>query len=192
MKPAHAALKNVKKWTCPKCGAQFKKWGGHPLVCGIDQTPRFWAKVDKNGPGGCWLYTGAKSFYGYGFMQNPIAKKPKFINAHKLSWLLLKGPIPDGLHVLHKCDVTACCNPDHLFLGTAKANAEDKVAKKRHVYGERTPGAKLTEDDVRQIRKDFVRTSYKFTNADVLAARYGVGKGTILNAALRKKWKHVV
>lgn len=85
---------------------------------------RFWAKVAKGDD--CWLWTGAVA--GYPGNDYGAFNKGK---AHRFSWELHRGPIPAGLFVLHKCDVTRCVRPDHLFLGTQKDNMQDMVAKGR-------------------------------------------------------------
>lgn len=78
---------------------------------GTAPEARFWAKVDKNGPGGCWLWTGAVLNTGYGqFAQSP----GRNIGAHRWSYLHVVGQIPDGLHLDHLCRVRNCVNPAHL------------------------------------------------------------------------------
>jgi hypothetical protein len=79
--------------------------------------------------GGCWLWEGA-IIRGYGRIRNPGAWNT-YSFVHRLAWEEANGPIPDGLHVLHRCDVTSCCNPDHLFLGTQLDNNSDMFAKGR-------------------------------------------------------------
>jgi hypothetical protein len=107
-------------------------------------TDRFWAKVvvvpyDR----GCWIWVGAtagvpRREYGcLGFL-NRVEK------AHRISWILHTGPIPEGMDVLHRCDVRTCVRPDHLFLGTDKENVEDRQSKQRHAFGERNGKSKLT------------------------------------------------
>jgi hypothetical protein len=97
----------------------------------------------KNGPGrrkaipwqerlekqadGCWIFTGSLSVWGYGHVRH----NGKTVIASRLAWETAHGPIPDGMRVCHRCDVPACCNPDHLFLGTDKANTRDAMAKGR-------------------------------------------------------------
>ena len=81
----------------------------------------------KPNEAGCWLWQGARSSKGYG----SVRYSGRAIGAHRLSWLLHKGPIPDGLHVLHSCDTPACLNPEHLFLGSNQDNVTDKIAKGR-------------------------------------------------------------
>ena len=92
----------------------------------------FWMKVEKSD--GCWLWHGSVNQHGYGHLR--FAQKST--HAHRVSWLLVRGPIPPNLQVLHKCDVPACVNPDHLFLGSISDNVQDSVAKKRHSESRKT------------------------------------------------------
>lgn len=77
---------------------------------------------------GCWLWNGSSLERGYGRFRGSLA--------HRVSWVLHNGPIPDGMHVCHRCDVTACVNPAHLFLGTALDNIRDMHAKGRDRNGQ--------------------------------------------------------
>lgn len=88
---------------------------------------RFWSKVEKTPV--CWLYHGSKAHFGYGVLF--FGKEGREVRAHRFAWELLRGPIPAGLWVLHRCDVPSCVNPDHLFLGTAKDNTADMIRKGR-------------------------------------------------------------
>lgn len=114
---------------------------------------RFLEKVNQNGPlfrrelGPCWQWMGATN-RGYGAFQLGTSSKSHVVGAHKVAWTLYNGPVPDEMHVLHKCDNRACVKPDHLFLGTNSDNIADRVAKGRSVRAT----AKLTMKDVRSVR----------------------------------------
>jgi hypothetical protein len=159
---------------------------------------------------GCWLWTGAVTPWGYG----KLGRNNRTIVAHRFMWQHVHGDIPEGMFVMHKCDVPACVNPQHLMLGNAAANSADMVAKGRQAHGDRAgsrvhiesvpradrhwtrrmpglvpvgeanPAAKLTAAAVRAIRAD------KRTHRQVAAA-YGVSMGSIENVRARRTWKHV-
>lgn len=110
---------------------------------------RFWSKVEKTD--GCWIWLGYPNRQGYGTIQVDGVR----VRAHRFSWSLLNGPIPDGLCVLHTCDNPSCVRPDHLFLGTNLDNIKDRMGKQRSTGspGETHPLARLTNEQVYEIRR---------------------------------------
>jgi hypothetical protein len=108
----------------------------------------------------------------------------KNTQAHRISYSLANGQLSSGLCVLHRCDNPSCVNPDHLFLGTDLENNADCVAKNRQAKGEGIPTSKLSEEDVREIRK-------KKNSVLHFARRFRVSPVTILKVLNGKTWKHV-
>lgn len=94
---------------------------------------RYWAKVDKRGPDECWPWVAYRHGAGYGRINRGPAKAGQ-VFAHRVSWEIHYGSIPDGLYVLHRCDNPPCQNPAHLFVGTTADNMRDKVAKGRQPF----------------------------------------------------------
>lgn len=93
-------------------------------------SKNFWKKINKSGD--CWEWMGALNRPGgYGRINVNADGKTLPIRAHRLSYMIHYGSIPDGLCVLHKCDNPRCCNPNHLFLGSHSNNSNDKVIKGR-------------------------------------------------------------
>jgi hypothetical protein len=143
---------------------------------------RFWQKVQKTAS--CWLWTASK-FKGKGYGQFQVNGSPK--RAHRVSWEFHRGPIPEGLQVLHECDNQSCVNPDHLFLGTQLANMQDKVAKNRQARGHQNGRAKMTWSEVRDARAaHLLGESYS-----AIAKRLGVGKTTIALMLNGITWKEL-
>ncbi len=141
--------------------------------------------VDVNAETGCWIWTGCLDVHGYGSTRDPVLQKTML--AHRLSWLAYRGEIPGQLNVLHKCDVPACVNPDHLFIGTQADNIEDMTRKGRHWLSTQGlyPLAKLTREDVARIRKESAAGA---SRKDV-ACRYGVHYTSISKIVGGKTWK---
>lgn len=139
----------------------------------------------------CWLWTACRSPKGYGQFGLRVDGKFKITAAHRVAYLLFVGEIPDGLHVLHRCDNPQCVNPSHLFLGTNADNVADRVKKNRSavMIGSKNSNAKLTVADVQNIRQ---MLKYKVKSRTQIASDYGVSYPTISHIATRISWKDVV
>lgn len=139
---------------------------------------------------GCWMWTGSVSTDGYGCItiRSGRSKKTTF-RTHRIAYEELIGPIPIGLWVLHKCDEPRCCNPKHLFLGDAKANAVDRQKKSRgrKQNGSLHHNARFTEADIPIIRRQ--RLDGK--SIAQLAREWNVTFMTISTICSRRHWKHV-
>lgn len=154
-----------------------------------DKALAFWDKVDRSGgPESCWTWMGAiTSKWGYGCFAVATGVTR---GAHKVAWVLTNGAT-NGFCVLHKCDNRICVNPAHLFLGTKKDNSEDAVAKLRHVHGEGNIHAKLTEEQVIEIRANPPKLGRGLRELNAYAAKYGVTKGAIYCAMTGRSWSYL-
>jgi hypothetical protein len=141
---------------------------------------RFWPKLDKRGETECWLWLAGKNRVGYGWFT--IGRKNKL--AHRIAWAIANSRDPGRLVVMHTCDNPPCCNPAHLRLGTIQENVADMVAKGRALQGTRSPYAKLTAEQVIEIRK--AKASYR-----AQAAQYGVGMTTIKGVRTGRTYTNV-
>lgn len=141
------------------------------------------SKLDE---AGCLLWTGLKFNTGYG----ALWRNGNQVQTHRLAWEFWRGPIPEGLSVLHKCDVRACINPDHLFLGTQRDNIHDMLAKGRAKppRGNGHPHAKLNDVAVRVIR---VMRRKRLATCQALADAYHTNISVISEAATGKSWRHI-
>ena len=101
---------------------------------------------------GCWLWIGATNARGRGSVGLPGTRKT--VTAHRLSYLLFRGPVPEGLHVCHICDMPLCVNPEHLVLGTHQDNMDQCKARGRKAKGFRLPRTKLTLEQIAVIIAD--------------------------------------
>ena len=175
---------------------------------------RFWSYVSRSPEkDGCWLWTG-QVIRGYGSIK--YLRRPA--GAHRVAWLLVKGEIPDGLFVCHDCDQRICVRPDHLFLGTTLDNMQDMVRKgrsakgdrqglrlhpgaaargeqhgrythpERTARGERNGSAKLTEEQVREIRRLYATGDFSQTK---IGKMFGVCYGNIGRIVRGDNWQHI-
>lgn len=135
----------------------------------------------------CWIWTGGLSKSGYGQLHAPALGERR---AHRVSFILHRGAIPDGLLVLHKCDNPRCVNPAHLFLGTPLDNIRDMIAKGRDdkVKGMRHPAAKLTDGDVKSMRRLYA--SGRKTQGQ-LCKMYDISRSHMCYILKRVYWKHL-
>lgn len=146
---------------------------------------RFWEKVDRSNSEGCWFWLSALTA-GYGYFS--YEGRPRF--AHRIAWILERGPIPPGLFVCHTCDVKNCVNPAHLFLGTHQENMRDAWVKGRlvrptggihHLGGAR----KITPEQVQEIRQ---RRKDGELLRD-LSAEYGISMSQVSRIATNNRWQ---
>ncbi len=141
---------------------------------------RFWSNVTAEPNSGCFLWVGGLDSNGYA----PFTVFGVKTRAHRFSYEAFVGPIPDGMHILHSCDVPCCVNPAHLRAGTHQDNMRDMQERGRHVRGEKMANTHLTDDDVRSIRSSSA-------TCKALAQRYGVGQMTISEIKRHLRWRHV-
>ncbi len=139
-----------------------------------EDAKRFWAKVARTGS--CWLWRGAlNKTTGYGSFSNGRVPRngrmvPWPVYAHRFAWMLTNGAIPAGQSVLHSCDVPACVNPAHLFIGTHRDNMRDAAAKGR-LSVPRPSRRALTDDERDAVRRHYATGG---VTMKALAAEYGV------------------
>lgn len=128
----------------------------------------------------CWVWAACRQESGYGLFR----LDGRMQGAHRASWVLTNGPIPDGMGVRHKCDNPPCVNPEHLWLGTDAEDTADKMSKGRQYKGEKHHSSKLTEAEAREIISRGMSPAEAW-NAYPHARRsaYDVAKGTT--------WKHL-
>ena len=144
---------------------------------------RFWANLTKSD--GCWTWTGPVSAYGYGMIRT--GGRGAYVYAHRFSYELHRGAIPADMFVCHTCDVRACVNPAHLFLGTHKDNRLDMIAKGRNARGERAGGVKLAESGAAEVIAALARRE----SVTEIARRHGITRGAVYGILRGENWKHL-
>ena len=149
---------------------------------------RFWAKVQKAGDDECWLWTGGrKESYGKIFLkQGEIRTR---LLAHRVSFVIANGPLPEGCSVVaHKCDNPICVNPNHLFAATVEDNVQDRQSKNRQAKGSEPGRAKVAEEIVKQIRSRHMPNVVTFKS---LAEEYGLCLRQVWMIVSRRSWRHI-
>jgi hypothetical protein len=149
---------------------------------------RFWEKVDVRGEDDCWEWKGARCQQGYGKFR--VGRNTP--NASRVAYAVVHGEIGD-LFVCHHCDNPPCCNPRHLFAGTAGDNHRDKVRKGRapkfggaYVFGEDVGTSKVTRADVEEMRRLYDAGDM---NQRQLGERYGLNQAHVSRIVRRVLWR---
>lgn len=167
-------------------GVETKPITLDPAVDLASFAASLWRQVTKTET--CWLWTGAKKGRGYGH----IGLRGRWIATHRLSFELAYGPIPAGLRVCHRCDVPACVRPDHLFLGTAKDNSKDMIAKGRvgdvGAKGQRNGKAKVSDAQVLKIRERAAAGESR----TALCNEFGLTKASVGKIIRGETWRHLL
>lgn len=170
------------KSACKDC---YRKPGSVPRAKTL--TEAFWRGVTPGDPHECWEWQRGKHGFGHGVFKF----KWDHYYAHRVSYMIHIGPIPDDMEVCHNCpggDNPSCVNPAHLFLGTHAENMRDAQQKRSHAYGERSGMAKLTTEKVQEIRS--LLHEGVLTNLEI-AAMFAIDATTVCNIGTRKTWKHL-
>lgn len=141
---------------------------------------RFWEKVKKTDS--CWLWMAGTNKYGYGkFFING-----KDTGSHRISYMLSFGFVSKNVFICHTCDNPPCVKLDHLFLSTPQGNMDDKVKKRRHMYGNNHTNAKITKEDVRVIKRRYLTEKISQSK---LGEEYGVHQAHISKILCGKVWQ---
>ena len=160
------------------------------------QTDNFWKNIKKSD--GCWEWQGARVSGKYGRVCVTSSGKQHYLLAHRVSYMLTYGVIPEhdsyhGICVMHKCDNPCCVNPKHLLLGTQLENMQDSKNKGRKYYGENrgenSGRCTITELKASQIKDALQAQGNKLTK---IAKTFSVGKNIVANIAYDKAWGHLV
>lgn len=149
----------------------------------VHPKKRIWLCSKADSKTGCWIWQKGKDKDGYG----QFSFKNRMYKAHRVAYRLFVGPIPRGMQVLHTCDDTSCVNPKHLFLGTNIDNVADRVQKDRSCKGVDHLNSKLTEDQVKEIKKRLLGTE----TISGIARDYPVDRKVISRIKAGSAWAHI-
>ena len=144
----------------------------------------FWARVEKTET--CWWF---RRRDGDRFTKHPsVTWRGQKNLAHRIAWLLTHKRLPVGKQICHRCDNPPCVRPSHLFVGTDKDNRQDMANKDRSTHGERNSQARLTADDVREVRRLY---SNRMMSQQEIADQFGVEQTTVSFIVRRVTWRRV-
>ncbi len=146
---------------------------------------RFWSHVDRRGPDECWPWKGGLHTMGYGKFS--VGYRTLFV--HRVALFLGSGIDPHPLQACHKCDYKPCCNCAHLFPGTQADNIADMITKGRAAGGEKHGMAKLTAEQVIEIRNIYAAGGIRKSR---LAERFGITFTTVADIIRGHHWKHLL
>lgn len=153
---------------------------------GLSEYERLLKWTQVGGPDDCWNWLGSRKSGWHGQWRNAAGQIEL---THRAAWRLMRGPIPSGMFVLHRCDNPSCMNPTHLFLGSQSDNCKDMWnkgrARPKQLKGEQHGNSKLTAELVRDIR------SSKESGSEI-ARRLSLSATTICDIRKRRTWKHLV
>ena len=151
------------------------------------EIEKFYSKINIGAANECWEWKEVPNTWGYG--QYRIRSNPRYqIQAHRLAFFLHWKVDPEDWRVCHECDNPACCNWQHLFIGTQKINMEDKLRKNRQAQGETNGGHKLTAAQVAEIR---LRFANRETTLEQLSAIFSIHEGHLDSIIKRRFWKSI-
>jgi hypothetical protein len=135
--------------------------------------------------GGCWLWTASKNRGGYG--QFMAYGRPHL--AHRISWRIHHGLLPDELHVLHKCDTPACVNPNHLFLGSDADNVQDMLMKGR---ANRRPRVFAENHGMAKISNQIALAIFNSSGSQrSIAKSFNVSQSTVNSIKTGRQWSTI-
>lgn len=188
--------------SCELCGVEFKvkpsqakagrrfcskgcriEWMEAPVEI---RFQRFLCDPDSNG---CINWNGAADRDGYGQIGGGKLRPEKMLKAHRVAFEIANGPFDPDKQVCHTCDNPRCCNPEHLFLGTNQENTADRHQKLRDAACERSGVAKLTAEEVLQIRDRYACGGASMRS---IAKDFGVSMATVQRITTRTTWSRLV